>query len=458
MLRTQPAAGRRILQEQETAPPTDDSSIQVIDLAPAPRRPASTGRAQLRARLRAQRLAATNAQAGAAAQQAVIVNTAGNETAYMKVTPSIDYTYNTLLVGRQFTLQVQVANINGPAASPAGILRVWTEGPPGAISCGSIPPKSAAFKIGAIGAQFVGYPLFLTVKAPAAPGNFTLKVFLDTCSKAPLYSAEATLDIQVRPVPGPDLKIEGVDLSPRSPAVGQTFKAILFITNSYLSSGPHPKPFRIRLYLDASYDFVPTCNSQPDYAPSILSEPITKKIKPGQGFRYVFTVTAANTTGSKRLTFFVDSGCQLPEDREGDNVFSTSYDVLAPPALPDLVISIPGWSLPVPLKAAKPFKLKIYVSNNGNADATSLGIVKYWNDRAKEDKVDCQTLGGTPITPASVKVRVYDILGGSHQAPVTLTLMAPSQPGDYVLWLLVNAECTDQVTTNNADYVQFTVK
>jgi len=87
--------------------------------------------------------------------------------------------------------------------------------------------------------------------------------------------------------------------------------------------------------------------------------------------------------------------------------------------------------------------------------ATSVGTVKYWTDRHVEDAVNCTTPGGTSTTFKPMKIK-YDFLDEKNYASITLPVTAPSAAGTYTLWVLVNAECPDLITTNNADYVQFT--
>jgi len=344
-------------------------------------------------------------------------------------------------------------------SSPAGVLRVWADEPPGTLDCDNIlAPKSTSAKVGSIPSY--DYKLvYITIKAPATSGTHTLKVFLDTCSRDAAYIAEATMEYEVIAPPRPDLWMWSAKLSPAVPVAGQECKVAVTVYNGfYLATGPDLKPFRIRLYLDTPDDFVPTC-SQTDYTPSILSEPITKKIGVSKFHTYVFNTTALDAPGNTRLTAFVDSNCEIEEESEdlSYNVDSQGYAVvLAVNRLPDLQGDLPD-SLPAAVKAGTTFKLKFKVWNYGNADATSVGTVKYWTDRPVEDAVNCTTPGGTSTTFKSIKMK-YDTLADKNFASITLPATAPSAVGDYTLWVLVNAECTDLITTNNADYTYFTVE
>jgi len=86
-----------------------------------------------------------------------------------------------------------------------------------------------------------------------------------------------------------------------------------------------------------------------------------------------------------------------------------------------------------------------------------VGTVKYWTDRQAENAVNCTTPGGTSTTLKPTTIR-YDYLAYKSYAYITLPVTAPSVAGDYTLWVLLNAECTDTNTDNNAASMQFTVK
>jgi len=240
--------------------------------------------------------------------------------------------------------------------SPAGVVRVWADEPPGTVDCNNIPPKSTSAKVRSVLASD-HQMVFITFKAPATLGSHTMKLFLDTCSKNAAYTAEATLEYEVKAVAQPDLMTMGVITSPLSPAAGQEFKVALVAWNDLNATGPSTKPFRIRLYLDTPEGFVPTC-SQTDYAPSILSAPITKKIGVGRAYIHTFTVPARDTPGDRNLTTFVDSNCEVEEDDENNNVGTLSYTVISAPRLPDLQLFLPD-TLPAAVKAGKTFKLKL---------------------------------------------------------------------------------------------------
>jgi len=258
---------------------------------------------------------------------------------------------------------VSVENLSGTKDSPAGVLRVWADEPPGTLDCNNIAPKSTSAKVGSISPEDAKSVL-IKIKAPATAGIHTLKVFLDTCKKNAAYTAEATLEYEVI-TPRPDLGLRDARFSTQVPAVGQEYKLALTVLNWYSATGPNLKPFRIRLYFDTPEGFVPTCN-QTDYAASILSAPITKKIGVGKEHTYTFTLTARDTPGDTNVTIFIDSNCEVNEDDEENNVGDgISFTVMPAPRLPDLWPELSS-SLPAVVKAGKAFKLKLKVWNFGN--------------------------------------------------------------------------------------------
>ena len=86
-----------------------------------------------------------------------------------------------------------------------------------------------------------------------------------------------------------------------------------------------------------------------------------------------------------------------------------------------------------------------------------MGTVKYWTDRQAENAVNCTTPGGTSTTLKPTTIR-YDYLAYKSYAYITLPVTAPSAAGSYTLWVLVDAECTDLITDNNANFVHFIVE
>jgi len=362
--------GRHILQEQDAAALVaagDDSAIQVIDVTGMmPRKPTGTPASKntftagsgnyrakaVRAHLSAQRVPVKTAsarRAGAAAgAKAVGASSAGymsfNETYIVS-----DFAY--VVAKSKFKIYVYVDNMSG-GDSPAGVVRVWADEPPGTVDCNNIPPKSTSAKVFSMPSGDY-QEVFITVKAPATVGIHTMKLFLDTCSKNAAYTAEATLEYEVKAVAQPDLAITDVYTSPLSPAAGQEYKvAVEVLSYGY---GPSTKPFRIRLYLDTPEGFVPKC-SETDYVRSILSNPITKKIGVFKYHTYTFTATARDTPGATKLTAFVDSNCEVEEENEDENVYTAESSVLSAPRLPDLaLVMLPSAAV----KAGKTFKLKL---------------------------------------------------------------------------------------------------
>jgi len=311
----------------------NESAIQVIDVTRLPRKPNST---------REQQPSWETSSARQAAVTKVIsrVDTAATTTATTYMDMSLwQYIVRRPVVKSKFTVWLYVQNLNGPAASPAtGVLRVWAVAPPNAPACGNLPPGSTAVKIGSISAKDFR-KVAVTIKAPPVAGDYTLTVFLDTCSKDPLYSAEGGYSYQAVSAPQPDLRARVEHMTTTNPAVGQEFKVLVNVTNTIGATGPNPKPFRIRLYSDTPEGFVPAC-SQAD-VPSIMSEPITKKIGVNKWITYTFTTVASYTVGESRLTVFLDSECELEEASRDDNVATSTYTVVPEPRLPDLVPALP---------------------------------------------------------------------------------------------------------------------
>jgi len=329
----------------------------------------------VRAQLSTQRVPVVTAsaqRAAAAAAKAVGASSAGKMILQARISqPSGGYAVKKSKV----FLFVSVGNVLGGGDSPAGVVRVWADEPPGTVDCNNIPPKSTSAEVRSLP---YGYftEVSITVKAPATLGSHTMKFFLDTCSTNSTYIAEATLEYEVKAVAQPNLVItDYVYTSPFFPAAGQEFKVAVRVENSDMATGPSTKPFRIQAYLDTPDGFEPKCG-QTDYARSILSEPITKKLGVGKTHTYTFTATARDTPGDTNLVVFVDLDCEVEEDNDSGNWFRYSFKVMPSAArLPDLGVYLPG-SLLTAVKAGKTFKLKFQVKNWGNG-----GLRWFWNHR-----------------------------------------------------------------------------
>jgi len=282
------------LQEQGTGA-ADDSAVHVTDdAAPVlPPRP-GTEEQPARAHHRAGRIAGARARAAAAATAAIVspANAPGVNPDLYAILSLTEFP----VINTRFPIRAKVTS-KGQVASPAGTPRVWTDSPQGAITCSSIPPKSTTGKMPSVAHGASAWSTAITIKAPATPGTHDVTVFLDTCSTGPSYAAECSLECTVLAAPGASFNTYAKAISPANPVVGEAFKIAMYLWNQRGAGGPNPKPFRLRLYLNTEgAGFTPTCN-QTDYAPSILSDPITKKIGVGTRIEYVFTVPTPTPRG-----------------------------------------------------------------------------------------------------------------------------------------------------------------
>jgi len=178
-------------------------------------------------------------------------------------------------------------------------------------------------------------------------------------------SSQCSASITVDPDPSPNLVVTNLVLNPSTVVAGGTVDATAVVTNVGITATSGS--FKVAINRNAN-SLSCTSGTKDD------EKTVLTVLNPNQSTTVNLSFTAPASLGTKTAIALVDSYpfsatyCQIPESNENDNTRRTTYDVIAQPNKPDLIIT----GLDIPDGTVSQWvNTTMMVQNNGNVDVAA---------------------------------------------------------------------------------------
>ncbi|KIZ00448.1 hypothetical protein MNEG_7516 [Monoraphidium neglectum] len=322
---------------------------------------------------------------------------------------------------------------NGTAASPAATFAFWLDRPI-TPACNDVTGATGALRPLAAGESRAK---FLVVTLPGAPGQYTLRLLLDSaCIVNEISETDhlASLPYLISTTIGPvaNLALTSLALS-TSPSSGAfTPGQLVNLTVGVLNNGTAASTSSV-LSVFTDSPVTPTCRG--------LGRAVGTSVDvlaAGSSANITVTVPGPLSFGAKTLQVVLDSECTVIETTRADNVAGVSYTVAAPDFVASNLQVIPLGG-PV-LQVGTIFSVNATITNVGTAagDPGLFGAFTTVSSPAGCGDARLNSpLGSYPWSAGSIPP------GASVTAQFT-GFRAEAVPGKYVLWFVVNYLCRPQ--------------
>ena len=253
------------------------------------------------------------------------------------------------------------------------------------------------------------------------PGTYKLWVLADSMAQIDEGENEGnnynSLNIEVKPVPKPDLIVDSVIPSNPTPSVGDKITITAVVKNN----GAAAKSFSVDLY--KNLDNPPSAPSTGDMTKTVRS------LAANSSTSLTFTNVSYDRAGTKQLWVLADSTAQVDEgEHENNNYRGLNIDVK--PAItpkPDLIVESVTPSNPAPSVGDK-ITITAVVRNIGDATAKSFSVDLY------------KDLGSPPQSPSTGEMtKAVTSLKPSSSTTIKFTNVSYDQAGMYTLWVLADS-------------------